>query len=177
MSLSTGEKKFAIIAAIVAVLFVAIVGGSVAALTAGHESDDVPYVQVASGSKLVRVEPLAYCSIDLSECDGSATNPPTRVPVAVGDTLMVSLSHELAVGPWILVVQHLTAEGFDNGTETIYLSDSKRTITLPSTKDKILAVVQITQPSQVETEPGVFIQRGIWAIDTLPDSVDIPASG
>lgn len=175
MSLSTGEKKFAIITAIVAVLFVAIVGGTVAALTVDHESSDVPYLQVASGSELVRVEPLIYCDIDGTDCEGSLDDPPTRIPVAVGDTAMISLSDDLAIGPWTVVVQYLTADGFDTGTETFYGSDTRRVITLASTEDKILAAVEIRQPSQVEVE-GQFVPRGVWGLDTLPDGVEVPAA-
>lgn len=174
MSLTSGEKKFFAIFSIVAVLFVAVVGGSVALLVSGHTSDDAPYVQVANGDQLVRVEPLKYCSIDLQDCNRETLDPPARVPVKVGDTLMLSLSSELAVGPWTLVVQYLTAEGSDIGDEVFYPSDSARTITLDSTRDRILAAVEIKQPSQVEDEFG-FVPRGIWGIDTLPDGVEVPA--
>lgn len=174
MRLSSGEKKFVAIFTIVAVLFVAVVATSVAVLTAGHERDDVPYVQVASGSDLVRVEPLIYCSIDMKTCDGSPMNKPTRVPVDVGDALVVSLSADLSVGPWTLIIQYLTADGFTDGGEVVYRSGSKHTITVPSTKDKILAAIEIKQPSQVEVDGG-FAPRGIWGIDTLPDGVEVPA--
>ncbi|MBA4024459.1 MAG: DUF2771 domain-containing protein [Gordonia sp.] len=174
MRLSSGEKKFFAIFSIVAVLFVVVVASSVAVLASGHEADDTPYVQVASGDKLVRVEPLKYCSIDLQNCNQEALDPPARVPVKVGDTVMLSLSAELAVGPWTLVVQYLTAEGSDIGDEVFYPSDSARTITLDSTRDRILAAIEIKQPSQVEDEFG-FVPRGIWGIDTLPDGVEVPA--
>lgn len=176
MSLSTGEKKFAIISAIVAVLFVAIVGGSVAALTVGHESSDVPYLQVASGDKLVRVEPLKYCTIDLTSCEGSLDDPSPRVPVAVGDSVMLSVSEELSVGPWNLIAVYLTENGLE-GSATTFASESKRTVTLSSTKDRILAGVEIQQPSQIEVQDQGFIQRGLWSVDTRPDGVEVPAAG
>ncbi|WP_020104811.1 DUF2771 family protein [Nocardia sp. 348MFTsu5.1] len=176
MSLSTGEKKFAIITAIVAVLFVAIVGGTVAALTVDHESSDVPYLQVASGSELVRVDPLKYCTIDLNSCEGSLDDPSSRVPVAVGDSAMVSVSEELSVGPWNLIAIYLTENGLE-GSATSYSSGSKRTITLPSTKDRILAGFEVQQPSQIEVQGEGFIQRGLWSVDTRPDGVEVPATG
>lgn len=175
MRLSPGEKKFVAIVTIVAVLFVAVVATSVAVLTAGHKDDDAPYVQVASGSDLVRVEPLMYCTINLSECDGTPMNKPTRVPVDVDDTLVVSLSADLSVGPWTLIIQYLTKDGYVDGGEVVYRSGSKHTITVPSTKDKILAAIEIKQPSQVEVAGG-YAPRGIWGIDTLPDGVEVPAA-
>jgi hypothetical protein len=175
LSFTKGEKKFVAIVSIAVLLFVAVVGGSVAALVSGHKSDDVPYLQVANGTKLIRVEPLIYCAIDGSDCEGSPTGKPARIPVKVGDSLMVSLSSDLSVGPWTLVTQFLTEDGFDNTAEVFYRSDSRRTITVPSTRDRILATIEIKQPSQVELDDG-FAPRGIWGIDTLPDGVEVPAT-
>ncbi len=175
MRLSSGEKKFVAIFTIVAVLFVAVVATSVALLTAGHQDDDPPYVQVASGTDFVRVEPLVYCTIDMSTCEGSPLDKPTRVPVDIGDTLVVSLSADLSVGPWTLIIQYLTKDGYADGGEMVYRSGSKHTIMVPSTKDKILAAIEIKQPSQVEVDGG-FAPRGIWGIDTLPDGVEVPAA-
>jgi hypothetical protein len=173
--LTTGEKKFFAIAAITVLLLVAVIGGSVAALASGHEDNDVPYLHVANGNTLITVEPLIYCSIEVTNCEGSPTKKPARIPVPVGDAVMVSLSSDLSVGPWTLVVQYLTKDGFDNTAEVFYRSESKRTFTLASTRDRILATIEIKQPSQKE-DAGGFIPRGIWGIDTLPDGVDVPAS-
>jgi hypothetical protein len=177
--LTTGEKKFFAIATITVLLFVAVVGGTVAALVSRHENDDVPYLHVANGDKLTRVEPLIYCGIDMSGCKGSLNGKPTRIPVQAGDTVMVSLSSDLSVGPWTLVVQYLTGDkndDFENTAEEFYGSGSKRTITLASTRDRVLATIEIKQPSQMEKDGG-FIPRGIWGIDTLPDGVEVPATG
>ncbi len=134
--LTTGEKKFFAIAVITVLLLVAVIGGSVAALASGHEDNDVPYLHVANGNTLITVEPLIYCSIEVTNCEGSPTNKPARIPVPVGDAVMVSLSSDLSVGPWTLVVQYLTKDGFDNTAEVFYRSDSKRTFTLASTRDR-----------------------------------------
>jgi hypothetical protein len=178
LSVTKGETKFLAIVSITVLFFVAVVAGSVVALAAGHKGDDVPYLHVANGSKLIRVEPLVYCTIDLATCEGSPSEGPTRIPVKVGDTVMVSLSSDLSVGPWTLVVQYLTGDtkdGFENTAEKFYSSDSKRTITLASTRDRILAAIEIKQPSQKEVN-GDFAPRGIWGIDTLPDGVEVPVT-
>ena len=89
---------------------------------------------------------------------------------------MVSVSEELSVGPWNLIAIYLTENGLE-GSATSYSSGSKRTITLPSTKDRILAGFEVQQPSQIEVQGEGFIQRGLWSVDTRPDGVEVPATG
>ena len=108
MQLRSGEKKAIAIIVVVAVLFVAVVGGTVAALTVGRHHDEGPHLQLAVGDRLVRVEPSIRCDVFGNNCEPKDLSQATfgHVPVPVGESVLMSVSADIARQPWTLVTQY-----------------------------------------------------------------------
>lgn len=177
--LSSAEKKAIAIILIVAMVFVVIVGSTVAALTVGHhdENDDLPYLQIAAGKKFTRVEPMVWCSVQLTACHPANVNnphPPTRFAVDPGDTVVLTVSDELATGPWRLVSQFLTPAGGITRSQ-YFRPNSTYTLTIPTSRDRTLVTLEVQAPSQVQTAENEFVIRGYLGVDTRPEGVELPA--
>ncbi|MAU84849.1 DUF2771 family protein [Gordonia sp. Z-3] len=182
MNLSSADKKVMAIIAAVVVAFVVIVGGAVAVLTkdtwSGGHPDEDPYLQLAVGDRLVRVEPTRMCDVFLRNCE---PEDPTaidvaRVPVPVGESMMLSVSQDIAEWPWNLVVQYLTPSGPD-GTIVPMRSNSTYTTVLHSTPDRILIAIEVQLPSVVSAGDDTVSMRGYLAADTSPEGMQLPGSG
>ncbi|MFW0785453.1 DUF2771 family protein [Gordonia sp. CPCC 206044] len=174
----SGEKKALTIIAAVAVVFVLVVGGTVAFLTrdvwSGDSNDDDDlYLQLAVGDRLIRVEPTLMCDIFLKNCSPSDPRDISvqRVPIPIGESVLVSASKDVAEWPWNLVVQYLTPRG-PEVTSTPMRSESTYTTALHSTPDRVVVNIEVQIPSAV-TEPGTdnVMARGFLAADTTPENL------
>ena len=183
MNLNPGEKKALAIIAAVVVAFVVVVGGTVAFLTKDSWSDDPTshddmYLQMAVGDRLVRVEPTRMCDVFLKNCAPDKLTDMTieRVPVPVGESVMLSVSQGIAEWPWNLVVQFLTPNGPD-GTSVPMRSNSTYTTVLQSTPERILINVEVQVPSAI-SDAGTdnVIARGFLAANTTPENLQVPAA-
>jgi hypothetical protein len=156
---------------VVAVAFAAIVGGTVAFLTdgfTGHD-DEPPKVSLAVGGTLTRIEPARWCSLDLTECTPARMQDMVvpRVPVEVGESVVLSVPSSIAERPWNMVAEYLTPHGptRDGG---IRMSGSTYTMVLHSRPDYILTTIEIQLPSIRVDADGVPVARAIIAADTRP---------
>ena len=176
MSFSTEEKKALTIITVVALVFVLAVGGTVAALTVGKPHDDKPYLQLAIGDELVRVEPARWCDLFLRECDPAdpAQVRIPKVPVPVGSTVLLSVSEGIADTPWRLVVQYLTPRG-PEASEEIHRVGESYTQSLTSHPDAILINIEVQVLSAIAAPDGSnAVARGYLAADTTPPGVKLP---
>ncbi|GAB88717.1 DUF2771 family protein [Gordonia rhizosphera] len=185
--MNSGDKKAIAIIAAVAIAFVVIVGGAVAILTRDQWSEDGNnnnntddlYLQLAVGDRLVRVEPTRMCDVYLKNCEPKnvADIHVQQVPVPVSESVMLSVSKNIAKEPWNLVVQYLTPWGLD-GTSQPMRSNTTYTTVLHSTPERILVNIEVQLPSVVAVQGddnGLFA-RGFLAADTAPQGVDLPTS-
>ncbi|AZG45596.1 DUF2771 family protein [Gordonia insulae] len=181
MYVNSAEKKTLAIIAAVILAFVVIVGGAVALLTKDTWSgdaadDDHAYLQLAVGDQLVRVEPTRMCDVLLKNCEPANVSDITvqRVPVPVGESVMLSVSEDIAKWPWNLVIQYLTPQGLD-GTSVPMRSNSTYTTVLHSTRDRILVNIEVQVPSAIsDAANNNVIARGYLAADTTPDDLEVP---
>ncbi|MCX6467854.1 MAG: DUF2771 family protein [Corynebacteriales bacterium] len=172
--LSSGEKKFVAIIAIIGVVFVAVVAGGVFALTSGHE-EEAPYLQATTGKTLVKVQPTILCDIDLSNCRKGAEGTFAReLPVPVGEQAIISVSQGIADAPWALTIEYLTPKGFEQEPPVFYAPNERFTFTVSSTKDKIVSNVEVRLPSGRTDAGGAPITRGFWSLKTLPPNTPMP---
>jgi len=164
-ALSSGEKKFAAIAAVIAVLFVAVVGGTVAALTAGHHKP-IPVVQVAHQKSLTRVSPKMYCpKIDGPTCVGMVQGEMSTISLPPGESMMVTVPKEVADQPWILIVVR-RGDTPETNNQTVYGPRSRYTVTLTSEPSDPILGIEI-QRVPFRTDDGYF-SSGIWSLKTTP---------
>ncbi|MDL9948849.1 DUF2771 family protein [Gordonia sp. ABSL11-1] len=183
MNLNSGEKKALTVIAAVVVAFVVVVGGTVVFLTKDSWSEDSTshddmYLQLAVGDRLIRVDPTRMCDVFLKNCEPEQLTDMRiqRVPVPVGETVMLSVSQGIAEWPWNLVVQYLTPNGPD-GTSVPMRSNSTYTTVLQSTPDRVLINVEVQVPSAVaDAGTDNVIARGFLAANTTPDNLQMPAA-
>ncbi|MGV9823990.1 DUF2771 family protein [Gordonia sp. NPDC003429] len=177
MQLRSGEKKAIAIIVVVAVLFVAVVGGTVAALTVGRHHDEGPYLQLAVGDRLVRVEPSIRCDVFGNNCEPKDLSQATfgHVPVPVGESVLMSVSADIARQPWTLVTQYADARGVitDPDPEPVYKkSGATYTVTLPSTHDHVLVKIEVKVIS-AQTTATALPFRAVFAVDTTPEGFEL----
>ena len=169
--ISSGEKKALSIIAIVVVLFVAVVGTSVFLLTRDAAHDDEPYLHLAVGDELHTVDPRWWCDLMLTECDPEITAPreTVTVPVPVGSTIMLTVSSEIAQGPWNLAAVYQTPRGLVED-EQPQGSDSTHTLTLRSVPDRGLIGFTVIAASARLSPADEVLPRGELAVQTAPDA-------
>lgn len=169
--ISSGEKKALSIIAIVVVLFVAVVGTSVFLLTRNAAHDDQPYLHVAVGDELHTVDPRWWCDLMLTACDPEITAPreTATVPVPVGSTVMLTVSSEIAQGPWNLAAVYQTPRGLVED-EQPQGSDSTYTLTLRSVPDRVLIGFTVISASARLSPADEVLPRGELAVQTAPDA-------
>nr|WP_272918268.1 DUF2771 family protein [Gordonia sp. SID5947] len=134
-------------------------------------------MQLAVGDRLVRVDPTRMCDVFLKNCEPEKITDAQvqRVPVPVGESVMLSVSQDIAEWPWNLVIQYLTPEGLD-GTSVPMRSNSTYTTVLHSTPDRILVNLEVQVPSAIsDAENNNVIARGYLAADTSPPDLKLPA--
>ncbi len=174
-TLKAGEKKFLAIATIVGLLFVAVVGGSVAFLVVGDNDEEAPYLQATTGKTLVHVEPTILCDIDLSNCKKGAEGTfAPRLPVPPGEKLTVSLSPDIFDAPWSLTLEYLTPKGFEQMPTESFSPGERYALTLTSTPDRILSNLEVRLPGPLDSA-GDPTTRGFWSINTLPEGTKVPS--
>lgn len=164
-ALSSGEKKFVAIASILVVVFVAVVGGTVAALTVGHHKP-VPVVQVAHGKSLTHVSPTMYCGkVEGLTCKDMVKGEMSTITLPSGESMMISVPEEVASEPWILIVarEHDTDE---TTTQTLYAAHSRYTVVLTSEPANPIIGIEI-QRVPFRTDDG-YVASGIWSLKTTP---------
>ncbi|MFT4125344.1 MAG: DUF2771 family protein [Gordonia sp. (in: high G+C Gram-positive bacteria)] len=174
--LNPGDKKAIAILVLVAVVFVAVVGGTVATLVAtGNSHREKGYAQLAVGDRLHRIEPAMWCTVYGGDC---VTDPGIhRVPVPPGTSVVLSVSREIAEGPWGLVTQYAHADGTvidDNPQPHLQLSGETYTVVLPSRPDQVLVNIEI-QPLSVSVQGDEIALRGLLAVDTTPVGMTLRA--
>ncbi len=167
--ISSGEKKALSIIAIVVVLFVAVVGTSVFLLTRNAAHDDQPYLHVAVGDELHTVDPRWWCDLMLTVCDPEITAPneTVTVPVPVGSTIMLTVSSEIAQGPWNLAAVYQTPRGIIED-EQQQGADDTFTLTLRSEPDRVLVGFTVISASARLTPADDVLPRGELAVQTAP---------
>ncbi|MFT4044790.1 MAG: DUF2771 family protein [Gordonia sp. (in: high G+C Gram-positive bacteria)] len=170
MQLRSGEKKAIAIIAIVTALFVVVVGATVAALTAGRQHDDRGYLQMAIGKQLHRVEPVRWCDLFLRVCDPplsqiQRTTPHTPVPI--GESVVMSVSKNIAEGPWTLALVYSTPHGIVED-ETTQESGSSFTTVINSRADRVLVGITVTPASVIQNGPTSVYPRGVLTVQTAP---------
>lgn len=180
---SRGEKKAAAIAIAVAVVFTAVVGGTVAALTVGKPRGVVPYLNVAVGDRLTQVRPSQLCDVLMREClvNRSPDVQNARAPLPIGQTAIVSVSKEISDHPWLLYTLYADRNGtiINPDPEPEYQrSGATYTVTLPSTPDRVLVNIEV-QPLSAVAEGADQVVRGVLAVNVTPDGfrVAAPAAG
>ncbi|WP_238421132.1 DUF2771 family protein [Gordonia sp. 'Campus'] len=167
--ISSGEKKALSIIAIVVVAFVAVVGTSVYLLTRNAQHTDQPYLHIAVGDELHSVEPRWWCDLMLTECDPEITTPreTADIPVPVDTTIMVTVSSEIAQGPWNLAAVYQTPGGLVED-EQPQAPDSTYTLTLRSTPEKELIGFTVIAASARLSPADEVLPRGELAVQTAP---------
>lgn len=167
---SSATKRTLGIVGVLVLLYAAVIVGAAALVAANTDHNDRPYLQIAVGDQLHRVEPIYWCDVLMRECDppmkSVVTRSKSRIPVTVGETALVSVSQQIATGPWRLVAEYYTPTGIVRD-EPFFLSDSTYTVALHSTVERTLLTIEVQAPSAIETSDGV-VARGILAADTAP---------
>ncbi|MGP3706174.1 DUF2771 family protein [Gordonia paraffinivorans] len=169
--ISSGEKKALSIIAAVVVVFVVVVATSVFLLTRNSDKEHEPYLHIAVGSDLYTVEPARWCDLFLEKCAPAADQPqrPTpRVPVPVGETILLTVSAEIAESPWRLqTVYWVPGAGIDED-EDKFDAGTTHSVPLRSTPEKILVGITVLPPSGVFIGDNVTYDRGVLTADTSP---------
>ncbi|MCF8586862.1 DUF2771 family protein [Gordonia liuliyuniae] len=188
--LQPGDKKvLAKLTAAVAVVVVAI-AALTTVLVVTDNSDPLPTVSVQAGDDLVRAEPDYWCEIDMTDCRPADPRRVQQLPVNVqrapapiGSTVLVSVPHEVADGPWMAIAQYATPRGtyrvFD-----VEPSESTFTKKFVSRPDAVLLGIQVWSvstvlqdaPDGMDSLDGSILMRGTYTIDTVPDGFTIPNS-
>lgn len=171
--ISSGEKKALAIIAAVVVVFVGVVGGSVFALTRNVEPHQ-PYLHMAVGDELHTIEPARWCDLRLTECEpalGTEQRPTPTVPVPVGDTVMLSVSGEIAEGPWNLAAVYWTPKGLVED-EQPQLPGETYTVTLKTAPEYVLLGLTVYPASGVLAEGDEIVPRGVLTVQTAPEGFD-----
>ncbi|MEO9327070.1 DUF2771 family protein [Gordonia aurantiaca] len=169
--ISSGEKKALSIIAAVVVVFVVVVGTSVFFLTRDSDKEHEPYLHIAVGSDLYTVEPARWCDLFLERCSpeaGKPQRPTPRVPVPVGETILLTVSGEIAESPWRLqTVYWVPGLGIDED-EDKFTAGATYSVPLRSTAERILIGVTVVPPSGVFIGENVAYGRGVLTADTSP---------
>ena len=174
-SLTRGEKKFGLIAGTVILIAALVVVGSVYLLTRDG-FDEQPSVQATTGKNLVTVEPTIFCGIDLSDCrQGEPGTFAKKLPVPAGQSVLVSVSKEIASAPWVLTLEYLTPRGFEQRPPQFFAPNEKFSFTARSTPDAVLSTIEVRLPSSRVDTSGAPITRAFWSISTLPPGTKVPA--
>lgn len=187
--LQPGDKKvLAKLIAAAAVVVVAIAALTTVLVVTGDDADHPPTVSVQAGDELVRAEPNYWCEIDMTGCTPVDPRQVDELPVAVqrapapvGSTVLVSVPHEIAAGPWMAIAQYSTPRGtyrvFD-----VQRSESTYTKKFVSEPGAVLLGIEVWSvstvlqdaPQGIESEDGSILMRGSYTIDTVPDGFTIP---
>ena len=177
--LSSGEKNAVATIATVALLFVAVVGTTVGVLVATSKSEEhKPYFQLAVGTSLHTVDPVRWCEIDLSKCDpplNQKQSETPRVDVETGQSVLLSVSKDIAEAPWNLTTLYWTPKGLIE-KEDPQASGETFSVTLHSRPNRILLGVTINVASVISSPDGTTtLARGVLAADTSP-AAGVPAA-
>ncbi|MEH3154735.1 MAG: DUF2771 family protein [Gordonia paraffinivorans] len=175
-SLTRGEKKVGLIGGAVILIAALVVVGGVYLLTRDG-FDEKPYVQATTGKSLVTVDPTIFCGIDLSDCQqGEPGTFAKKLPVPAGQSVLVSVSKEIASAPWVLTLEYLTPRGFEQRPPQFFAPNEKFSFTARSTPDAVLSTIEVRLPSSRVDTSGAPITRAFWSISTLPPGTKVPAS-
>lgn len=178
VNFTAAERKALAIFGVLVLLFGVVVIGGAAGLAQLTKSDDDhrPYMQIAVGDQLTRVYPIIWCDVYMRECDppigSKVTRTKTHVPVKVGETALVSVSEDIASGPWSYTAEYYTPQGLVQVGD-VFRSNTRFTIAIPSTAERTLLTIEVKTPSAA-TESGDFRIRGFLSADTAPQR---PADG
>lgn len=182
MSLQPSDKKALLSITGVAAVVVVVIAVATTFLVRGHDAPP-PALSLATGEKLVRAEPTFWCDAKMTDCepfdprklDGEVPFKVASAPVAVGDTLILSVPGEVAEGPWVLVAEYATPKGLVR-QQWIHRSGTMYTQKLPSTPDRVLLGIEVTPlsavvlnaPGGLESGDGEILGRGIYSARTAP---------
>ncbi|MDL9937787.1 DUF2771 family protein [Gordonia sp. ABSL1-1] len=176
MYLHNGEKKALTIIAVVAVVFVVVVASTTFLLVRDEPREHPPYLHLAVGGELYKVEPRWYCDVLLRDChpspsEGGIPNArqTPRTPIPVGESTMLTVSSDIAEGPWKLNLLYSTPRGLTEVQRPLYKADSTYTIVLKSEPGRVLLGLTVLLPSAVELPDGSVPVRAELAADTRPE--------
>ncbi|MGW0037760.1 DUF2771 family protein [Gordonia sp. NPDC003376] len=178
--MNSGEKKAVAIIALVAIVFVAVVGSAVGVLVATDQSkdEDAVYLHLSVGDQLHTIEPVRWCDVFLTECSPPATQPQREtphVPVPTGTSVLLSVPSEIASGPWNLIALYATPKGVYEDSR-ILQSGTTFTVKLDSQPDRVLIGVTVIVPSAVVNADGTIdTARGQLTVQTAPEGFAVPA--
>ena len=174
MRFNSGEKRAVAIIASVAVVFVAVVGGTVGALVAGNHHDDRGYLHVAIDDELITVKPTEWCDVLMQRCtaDQDQALRGQHVPLPVGQSAMLSVSEDISEHPWLLYRLYADRNGVivnPNPTPEYKTSGSTYTVELPSRSDRVLVNIEVQPLSAVVVDGQYQVARGVLSLNTTPD--------
>jgi hypothetical protein len=182
-----GDKKALTILAAAAAAVVVLIAGLTAVLVVTSDDDHVPTVSVQAGDTFVQVQPAYWCERDMTDCTPAdprtAQQVPTQVARAatpVGSTMLLTVPEEIASGPWFAFAQYATPKGLQR-VVTLNRSDSKYTMELTSTPDRVLLGVDIqsvatvldNSPNGLNSPDGSILMRGVFSVDARPDGYTV----
>lgn len=175
MQLNSGEKKALTIFAVVAVVFVIVVGISVYFLTSDARSDDGrPDIELSVGDQTIEMAPSRWCDVEVTECDPAALTDMTitELPVPIGETITMTVPEEIYDIPWRTILQ-FSANGEDVQEAAQYTPGETRELEIFSSPDKVLVNIEVQLPSAVADADGSNnVARALYAINTIPEGFD-----
>ncbi|GAA4406262.1 DUF2771 family protein [Tsukamurella soli] len=140
---------------------------AVAAVRHNRDTVDRPQLSVAVDRTLRYVGPYLFCDdVAKRQCDPQRT--PADIPVEAGQSIIVSLPDYISKRPWDVSVQYLYPNGNSTITSTPHLTPGESLIILKSTRQAMVAQIELHVPSAVQDTFGNLISQAVWAIDTLP---------
>ncbi|NLE78142.1 MAG: DUF2771 domain-containing protein [Rhodococcus sp.] len=160
--MQTRTKKIVALAAVGLLVVVIAFAAVITMLVRGAESHP-PTLTAYSHGETVDVPPLQYCNLSLDECDQGSV---TELEVPVGSPLQLSLPKDISAAPWRMIIQYQDANGNEVLEQRSYESGPNSAITIESTDDRQLLVVELQLPSSVIDEEGRSIAHAIWSIQT-----------
>lgn len=181
MQLTSYDKKALTIGgSIVAAVLLVIAVATAAAVMLSPQEDHSPRLSVFAGDEYLRAEPAFWCSVELTDCepyDPQSYGPDQlipisahRLPVPVGDDLLMSLPGEIANSVWGALAIYQTPDGVDQ-QDWFHAAGSAYGQTFTSTEDRVLLRVEVTVLSTVQDERGDYLARGLYAFDTTPGDI------
>lgn len=160
MTVQTRTKKLVALAA-AGLLVVGVAFAAVITLLVRGADTPPPMLTAYTHGKTVEVPPLQYCDLSLEECEQASV---TELAVPVGYPLQLSLPKAISGAPWRMIIQYQDADGNEVLEQRSYESGPDSAITIESTEDRQLLVVELQLPSSVIDEEGRSISHAIWSI-------------
>ncbi|MFT4200365.1 DUF2771 family protein [Gordonia sp. (in: high G+C Gram-positive bacteria)] len=167
------KKTLALIGVALLAYAAVIVGASMFWASRTHV-DERPSATLWAGDEKTHAYPTVLCNYQMKDCDGNflKVDPAriTRFPVAIGQTLRLRLSDNVAEDPWSIVAQYVTPNGSELLLKDFLPKTGTQSLTLTSTRERVLINVEISLPSALLSGDSDtdLVRRGYIAINTTP---------